>query len=219
MKTTALFAIMIMLVTALQGQTRVVHGKLTTFNTFPVQNVEISSRKAKATTKTDEFGHFSIVCEGKDVIKIKPKAFKAHQKKVNAETDSLCINLQFIDSEENMQIAVGYGYISEEDLIFAVSHLENENNEFCSYSDIFQLIKGQLSGVTVSKNEVYVRGGINSFTPGVSMAMYVVDNQRVNSISWLQPCQVKSIDVLKDASASIYGATAGNGVVLIETMK
>lgn len=44
--------------------------------------------------------------EGKDVIKIKPKAFKAHQKKVNAETDSLCINLQFIDSEENRQIEV-----------------------------------------------------------------------------------------------------------------
>jgi TonB-dependent SusC/RagA subfamily outer membrane receptor len=219
MKTTALFAIMIMLVTALQGQTRVVNGKLTTFNTFPVQNVEITSKKAKATTKTDEFGHFSIVCEENDVIKIKPKAFKARQKKVNAETDSICMNLQFIDSEANRQIAVGYGYISEEDLIFAVSHLENENNEFCSYSDIFELIKGQLSGVSVSKNEVYVRGGINSFTPGASVAMYVVDNQHVNSISWLQPCQVKSIDVLKDASASIYGTNAGNGVVLIETMK
>jgi TonB-dependent SusC/RagA subfamily outer membrane receptor len=49
--------------------------------------------------------------------------------------------------------------------------------------------------------------------------MYVVDNQRVNSIEWLQPCQIKSIDVLKDASASKYGANAGNGVVLIETMK
>ena len=219
MKTTALLAIMIMLVTALQGQTRVVHGKLTTFNTFPVQHVEVSSKKAKAATKTDEFGHFSIVCEGKDVIKIKPKAFKARQKKVDADTDSLCLNLQFIDSEENRQIAVGYGYISEEDLIFAVSHLENENNEFCSYSDIFQMIKGQLPGVSVSNNEIYVRGGINSFIPGVSMAMYVVDNQRVNSIAWLQPCQVKSIDVLKDASASIYGTNAGNGVVLIETMK
>lgn len=219
MKTTALLAIMILFVTALQAQTRVVNGKLTAFNTFPVQNVEITSKKAKAITMTDEFGHFSIVCLENDVIKIKPKAFKAHNKKVNADTDSLCLNLEFIDSEANREIAVGYGYISEEDLIFAVSHLENNNNEFCSYTDIFDLIKGQLSGVTVSKNQIYVRGGINSFTPGASMAMYVVDNQRVNDISWLQPCQVKSIDVLKDASAAIYGTNAGNGVVLIETMK
>ena len=219
MKTTALLTIMIILSTALQAQTRVVNGKLTTFNSFPVQNVEITSKKAKATTMTDEFGHFSIVCLENDVIKIKPKAFKAHNKRVNADTDSLCVNLEFIDSEANREIAVGYGYISEEDLIFAVGHLENDNNEFCSYSDIFDLIKGQISGVTVSKNQVYVRGGINSFTPGTTMALYVVDNQRVDEIAWLQPCQVKSIDVLKDASAAIYGANAGNGVVLIETKK
>jgi hypothetical protein len=79
---------MIMLASALQGQTRAVHGKLTTFDTFPVQNVEVSFKKAKATTKSYEFGHFSIVCEGKDVIKIKPKAFKTRQEKVDAETDS-----------------------------------------------------------------------------------------------------------------------------------
>ena len=75
MKTIALLAIMIIFASALQAQTRVVHGRLTTFNEFPVENVEVTSKKAKATTVTDEFGHFSIVCLENDVIKVKPKAF------------------------------------------------------------------------------------------------------------------------------------------------
>ena len=66
----------------------------------------------------------------------------------------------------NRERAIGYGYISEKDLIFAVSHLAEENNNFCSYANIFELIRGQLSSVTVSGNEIFVRGGVNSFTPG-----------------------------------------------------
>ena len=219
MKSTALIAIMIIIASTVHSQTRVVHGQLTTFNTFPVQNVEITSKKANATTMTDAFGQFSIVCLENDIIKVKPKAFKAIKKRVHADTESVQMDLQFIDSDENREMAVGYGYISEEDLTFASSHLENDNQEFCCYSDIFELIRGQLSGVTVSGNEVYIRGGINSFTPGASMALYVVDNHTTDDIAHIHPCQIKSINVLKDSNAAIYGSRGGNGVVMIETMK
>ena len=219
MKTTALIAIMIIIASTVHSQTRVVHGKLTAFDSFPVKNVEITSKKAKATTMTNEFGQFSIVCLENDKIKVKAKAFKPVQKKVNADTESLTMNLQFIDSEENREMAVGYGYISKKNLNYAVSHLEHENMEFCSYSNIFDLIRGQLSGVTVRGNEIYVRGGQNSFTPGATMALYVVDSQPTSSLDWIQPCQIKSINVLKDSNAAIYGTSGGNGVVLIETLK
>lgn len=219
MKSTALIAIMILLASTVHSQTRVVHGQLTTFNTFPVQNVEITSKKANATTITDAFGQFSIVCLEKDQIQIKAKAFKPVKKKVNANTESVNMNLQFIDSEENRKMAVGYGYISKKNLNYGVSHLEHENMEFCSYSNIYDLMQGQLSGVTVRGNEIYIRGGNNSFTPGASMALYVVDNQPTSSLDWIQPCQIKSIHVLKDSNAAIYGSRGGNGVVLIETLK
>jgi TonB-dependent SusC/RagA subfamily outer membrane receptor len=219
MKTTALIAIMIIIASTVHSQTRVVHGKITAFDSFPVKNVEITSKKAKATTMTDEFGQFSIVCLENDKIKVKAKAFKKTQKKVNADTESLTMNLQFNDSEENREMAVGYGYISKKNLTYGVSHLEHEDMEFCSYSNIFDLIQGQLSGVTVSGNEIYVRGGKNSFTPGASMALYVVDNQPTSSLDWIQPCQIKSINILKDSNAAIYGTNGGNGVILIETLK
>jgi len=157
MKSTALIAIIILIASSVHAQTRVVNGTLTAFDTYPVKNVEVSSKKAKATTTTDAFGNFSIVCLENDVIKVKPKAFKAVQKKVQKDTESVCMNLQFIDSDANRQVAVGYGYISKKDLTFGISHLVNENQEFCSYSNIFDLIRGQLSGVTVHGNEVYAR--------------------------------------------------------------
>ena len=59
-----------------QAQTRVVNGKITAYNSFPVMNVEVSSKKAKATTISDAHGNFSIVCMEKDIIMIKPKAFR-----------------------------------------------------------------------------------------------------------------------------------------------
>lgn len=219
MKSTALIAIIIIFASTVHSQTRVVHGKLTAFNSYPVMNVEITSKKANATTKTDAFGQFSIVCLENDMIRVKPKAFKQVQKKVTSDMDSIHMNLQFIDSEANREIAIGYGYISKENLNYGVSHMEQENQEFASYSNIFDLIRGQLSGVTVSGNEVYIRGGNNSFTPGTTMALYVVDNQTTSSLDWIQPCDIKSINVLKDSNAAIYGVRGGNGVVLIETKK
>lgn len=219
MKSTALIAIMILFASTAHSQTRVVHGKLTAFNSYPVMNVEITSKKANATTKTDAFGQFSIVCLENDMIRVKPKAFKRVNKKVTSDMDSIHMNLQFIDSEANREIAIGYGYISKENLNYAVSHLEQENQEFSSYSNIFDLIRSQVSGVRVSGSDIYIRGGVNSFTSGATPALYVVDNQTTSSIDWIQPSDIKSINFLKDSNAAIYGVRGGNGVVLIETKK
>ena len=202
--------------TCLFGQNKVVYGKLTIYNTFPVKNVEIKSKKAKATITTDSLGQFSIVCHEKDVIQIKAKTFQAVSRRVGPNTDSLFINLLFIDSKVNRERAVGYGYISEEDLLYAVDHLEDENNDFCSYSNVFDLIKGRFSGVTVTSNSVQIRGGNTSFTPGASEALYVVDGQVTSSIDWIQPCQIRTIDILKDSNSAIYGSRGGNGVVVIQ---
>ncbi|MEN8202152.1 MAG: TonB-dependent receptor plug domain-containing protein [Bacteroidota bacterium] len=201
------------------AQNRVVYGKLTVFKTFPVQNVEVNSKKAKASTMTDSLGNFAVVCMEKDVIRIKPKAFQSVNKTVKGDTDTLKINLIFINSRKNREIAVGYGYISEENLNYAVTHLESKNNDFCSYSNIFDLIRGQFSGVNVSNNAIYIRGGKNSFTPGASEALYVVNGQPSMTIDWISPCEIATIDILKDSDAAIYGTRGGNGVVLITTRK
>lgn len=202
---------------SLVAQNRVVHGKLTVFNTYPVKNVEVTAKKAKTAITTDSLGQFSIVCLENDVIRIKAKTFQPVTRRVGPNTDSLFVNLLFIDNKSNRERAVGYGYISEANLTYAVSHLEQQNNDFCNYTDIFDLIKGRFSGVTVSGGNVYIRGS-GSFS-GQTQALIIVNGAAVSDISWIQPCQIKSIDILKDSNAAIYGARGGNGVVLIQTMR
>lgn len=220
MKTIALIVACILFSITSIAQTRVVKGKLTTFNEYPVQNVEVASKKAKSTVMTDSLGQFEIVCNEKDVILIKTKVFQALSKKVNADDDYVSANLIFKDNPQNREIATGLGYISHEQLTFALAHMADENNDFCNYSDVFSLVKGKFPGVTVKSNSmgtegIFVRGDKSIY--GDNEAIYVVDGIRVSDVSFVNPCDMATIDILKDGGAALYGSQAANGVVVIET--
>jgi len=210
----------LLLTTVSHAQNRVVYGKLTAYNSFPVMNVEVTSKKAKSTTMSDSLGQFSIVCLKKDVIQIKPKVFEPANVKVNDETDSVNINLVFIDTKNNRELAVNSGYMTETNLNYAVSNLEEENNDYCKYTDIYALLRAEAgSGIMVSNSgSITVRGGNNSFS-GATEALIVVDGQPTSSIDWIRPCTVRSINILKGSDAAIYGTRGGNGVVVITTKK
>lgn len=200
------------------SQTRVVNGSLTAYNSLPVMNVEITSKKAKATTISDSLGNFSIVCLEKDVIMVKPKAFNPVNTKVNAETDSVKINLVFVDTKKNRELAVNSGYITETNLNYAVANLAEQNNDYCKYSDINALLRAEGgSGITISNSgRITIRGGNTSFS-GADDALIVVDGQPTTNIEWIRPCIVKSINILKGSEGAIYGSRGGNGVVVITT--
>ncbi len=206
-----------MLSSLVLAQNRVVYGTLTAFNTYPVQNIKVTAKKAKSVALSDSLGHFSIVCFEEDMIRIKPKAFRSVSEKIGPETDSLLFNLIFMDSKSNRELAVGYGYMKEDELTYAVGHLQQENNEYCNYANIFDLVKGRFAGVVVSGSTIYIRG-LNSVNSD-NEALYVVDGAITPNIEWISPCDVGSINVVKDGMAAIYGAQGSNGVVIIETKR
>jgi len=218
MKFYLILATALLITSATYAQNRVIYGKLTAYNSFPVMNVEVTSKKAKATTMSDSLGNFSIVCLEKDVVMIKPKGFQAVNKKVDKKTDSLNINLVFIDTKKNRELAVNSGFMTETNLNYAVSNLVEENNDYCKYTDIYSLIRAtQGSSVTVSNSgAITIRGGNTSFS-GMDQALIIVDGQPQIDIDWIRPCIVRSINVLKGAEANIYGTRGGNGVVVITT--
>ena len=204
------------------AQTRVVQGVLTAYNKYPVANIEVVAKKSKSTTLSDSLGNFSIVCEKKDQIKIKPEAFKTVSRNIDKNTsDTIRINLVFMDSKKNRDIAIGYGYMKKEDLTFAAEHMQQENNEYCSYTNIYELLKGKFPGVTVDGGagsyRVFVRGAqsMNSSNE----VLYVVDGSAGASIDGIHPCNIKSISVIKDGMTSIYGTRGANGVILVETKR
>ncbi len=220
MKQATLFAIVLLLTSTLYSQTRLVKGTLTTFNRYPVQNVTVTSKKAKSSVHTDSLGQFAIVCNEKDILLIKGKVFQPMSRRVNEDDDYITANLIFKDTPGNREIATGMGFISERNLTFALAHLEEENNDFCNYSDVFTLLKGKFPGVTVKNSSsggegIYVRGPKSLLQD--TEAIYVVDGAQVADINYITPCEITSIDILKDGGAAIYGSQGANGVVVIET--
>ena len=222
MRSITILAALLFFTISSTGQTRVIHGVLTAYNQYPVANIEVTAQKSKSSTVSDSLGHFSIVCQEKDMIKIKPETFKTVSRKVDRDTDTLRINLVFMDSKKNRDLAVGYGYMAKEDLTFAADHMQQENNEYCNFNDIYELLKGKFPGVSVDGTSgnyvVRIRGGNQSINSS-NEVLYVVDGSPSASISGLSPCDIRSIDVLKDGMTSIYGSRGANGVILIETKR
>jgi len=218
MKTLLIIATALLITSTVYGQNTVVNGKLTAYNSFPVMNVEISSKKAKATTVSDSLGNFSIVCLEKDVIQVKAKTFQAVNVKVNKQTDSLKINLVFIDTKKNRELAVNSGFMTERNLNYAISNLAEQNNDYCKYSDIYALLRavGGSSIEVSNSGRITIRGGNTSFS-GADEALIVVDGQPTSNIEWIRPCIVRSINILKGSEGAIYGSRGGNGVVVITT--
>jgi TonB-dependent SusC/RagA subfamily outer membrane receptor len=220
MRSFALIAFCMFTVISSFAQTRVIKGKLTTFNNYPVKNVSVESKKAGSTVMTDTLGQFELFCNEKDVIRIKNTVFEAMNKKVDEDDQYITANLIFKDSKKNRQVATGMGYISQENLTYAIAHMSHENNDFCSYSDVYSLITGKFTSVEVKASEmggsgIFVRGQKSLL--GNNEAIYVIDGMRVSDISFINPCDMATIDILKDGGAALYGSQAANGVVVIET--
>jgi TonB-dependent SusC/RagA subfamily outer membrane receptor len=102
----------------------------------------------------------------------------------------------------------------------AISNLNTDDLDFSKYTDIYDLIRGRFSGVTVVNGEVIVRGK-NTFDNSTNAALIVVDGvpRDESSLSNIPTDQVKSIDIIKDGGAAIYGVQGANGVVVIQTRR
>lgn len=221
MRTPALITVCLLMALPAFSQTRVVKGKITTFNQYPVQHVEVASKKTKSAVKTDSLGQFELVCSEKDVIMIKSKVFDPFNMRVTSRDDYVSANLVFRDTEKNREFATSVGLIKPDQLSYALAHLANENNDFCNFPDIFTLI-------SVKFPEVQVKGGSGGATRGVYVrgkksinleteAVYEVDGMKVADISFVNPCEIASIDIMKSGGTAVYGTQAINGVVVIKT--
>lgn len=216
MKKTAILIITLLSLNCVFGQLVTVKGKITAFREFPVKNVKIQSKKYKTRALTNEAGEFEIKCKKNDVLSIISQGFEKVNYKVR-KTDKLVeINLVFKDSKKNREYVVGYGMINEDNLTYAISNLSHENNDFSSYSNLSELIRAKFPTVQVNGGCVIVRGVSST---GSNCALFVVDGMSVANLSGVEPSDIKSINILKDAAASIYGTQGANGVVLIETLR
>jgi len=127
-----------------------------------------------------------------------------------------CVSKQRMASE-NGTINIGYTEIRKDRLTTSVSDVKVDEKVISSYSNIYDYIRGKVPGVNVmgsGPNAKIVIRGINSINCPTD-PLFIVDGREVSDISTINPMDVKSISVLKDASSSIYGVRGANGVIII----
>ena len=168
--------------------------------------------------------------DGKFVIQVKRGAkltfsYLGYRNTTIAASPQMKVTMQEESKVLNDVVVVGYGVQRKSSVTGAISQVKAEDMEHRTISDANQALQGKTSGVQVittsaapgSTPTVRIRG----FSSNVSSSpLYVVDGVRTTNIAGLDPNDIASMEILKDAaSAAIYGAEAGNGVVLITTKK
>ena len=203
----------------ISAQDRIVHGRVFTFDSIPLVGAEVAVKSTKQVVRTDSVGKFSVGCGNEDQLKVSAKGFTSAKFKVDEKIKVAVINMKLKPGEKNREIAIGYGYVLDADKLNAVASLNNKDLDFSQYSNMYELIQGRFAGVQIIDGEVVIRG-VNSINSGTG-ALILLDGTPVDNsiLRTLPPTQVKSINVIKDGSAAIYGSRGANGVVLIESKK
>ena len=122
-------------------------------------------------------------------------------------------------------MVIGYGTVAKKDLTGSVSSVSAKQIAAIPVSSASEALQGKMAGVSITTTEgspdadvkIRVRGG-GSLSQDNS-PLYIVDGFPVSSISDIAPTDIQSVDVLKDASAAIYGIGAADGVILVTTKK
>jgi TonB-dependent SusC/RagA subfamily outer membrane receptor len=114
-------------------------------------------------------------------------------------------------------IDIGYGTIKKKNATTSVSKIDGTNPKYASYRNIYDMLRGEVPGVQVNGTSIRIQGASSLMLS--TEPLFVVDGVTVSSIDGILPLMVKSIEVLKGSSASIYGSRGANGVILINLIK
>lgn len=218
MKKISLLVLLIVFATLIiQAQDRVIHGIVNTLDSIPLIGVEIKIKSTKQTVRTDSMGNFTAVCNKNDKLTLKAKGFYNQEVKITEKVKIVAVNMKLKPGEKERISAIGYGYVADIDKTGSVSNREVKKSDYSKYDNVFEIIRDM--GAEVKNGEIVLRGS-RSFQ-GSSAALIVIDGTIADYdyLRTLRPIEIKRIDILKDASSSVYGSRGANGVVLIETLK
>ncbi len=163
--------------------------------------VKVSPKAKMITMFTFKYGAGEVPIDGRTTINFALTGTGISQKVDNSKT------------QNDESINVGYGSVKKKDLTTSVGKIDGQNPKFASYQNIYDMIRGEVPGVQVNGKSILIQGpsSINLSTE----PLFVVDGITVSSINEISPQLVKSIEILKGASASIYGSRGANGVIII----
>ncbi len=225
MKKFSLIIMLTLMVSLLHAQNRItVSGQVTETNGQSIPGVSILVKGTMTGTVTDFDGKYALETEPQSILVYSFVGFTPVEVPVENRT---VINVQLKEQAFDVEevVVVGYGTQKVKDMTSSITTVKAEDLAKTPSGQAMQALQGKVAGLQVVSSgspgnspTIRVRG-VGSY-PGQNneAPLYVVDGMFFDNIDFLNPADIASISVLKDASASaIYGVRAANGVVLIET--
>jgi TonB-dependent SusC/RagA subfamily outer membrane receptor len=203
-----------------------VSGHVTIMNKRPVTGALIIVDNQNTGAITDKKGFYKIKVNGDSkMIGALSSSGEIIESAINGQSE---LNLTYPDKVYNVshpqitknndedEVNIGYGTINKRDLLTPVGRVDGTHSRYSSYTSIYDMLRGQ-PGVLVNGRSVIIQGISTIY--GSTEPLYVLDGSIVSTIDGIPPRMVKSIEILKGPSASIYGSRGANGVILVTLLK
>ena len=212
----------------------------------PIDGASVQVKGSGRGTATDKDGNFSLAVLEMDKVLIVSATGYDQQELYIGDGVSFTIRLNRLMKNMDEVVVIGYGEQKRKDVTGAIGSIKAEDIKNVAQTGIDQMLQGRIAGVSVSQNSGEPGGGVSVKIRGVSTIsaagtepLYVIDGvpidgnsnndvltmagdgeTKMSALSGLNPSDILSVDVLKDASAAaIYGNRAANGVVMITTKR
>ena len=201
----------------------------------PAAGATITVKNTKRSAVADDAGRFSIEASSGDILVITMVGYVKKEITVG-KNSNIQVKLSESSSQLDDVVVIGYGRTKRKDVTGSISSVTGEELRRTVPTTIDQALQGKVAGVMVQQISGQPGGGVSIQIRGVSSIsgnnspLYVIDGVIIpssgdpgsgsNPLNTINPSEIESIDVLKDASASaIYGSQATNGVIVITTKR
>lgn len=250
MRKAILLVFVLMLVAAVSWAQRTVSGRITDETGAPLANASITIKGTKTGTATSAEGFYTITVPARATSLVFSHLGKSSQELAIGTRTTLDVQLKNSDKALDEVVVVGYTVQRKKDVAAAISKIDGDDIARVPVPSFAQAMQGQAPGVAVAATSGIPGGAINVTIRGVgslnagNTPLYVVDGIQINTslsgsiggssasgssdavktqnnpLAFLNPNDIESIEILKDAAAAaIYGAKAAGGVVLVTTKR
>lgn len=218
------FSLMFLINTKSFAQTKL-EGVVKDASGVTLPGVAIKIKGTTIGTVTDVSGNFSLnISNGNQILQVSYIGFLSQEITVG-NNRKLNITLQEDSKQLQEIVVVGYGTMKKRDVTGAITSVSSEEIEKRMPSNVFQALQGSVPGVQIisgsgqpgESSSIQIRG-TSTFSSEGANPLYIVDGAPLDNIDAINPRDIESIEILKDAaSAAIYGSRSANGVIIIST--
>lgn len=225
--TKSLFCILLFFSIAVFAQEKTVSGTVTDTTGVPLPGVNVFESGTQNGTATDFDGFYSLNVSENATLEFSYVGFTTQEISV-IDRNKIDISLQPNSSELDEIVVVGYGKQKKANVTGSVATVESDQLTKVPVANVTQSLSGRLPGLVVDQNNgrpgadggnLYIRGfGANIGGVQGESPLLIVDGFE-RDFSQLDPNEIESITILKDASAAVYGVRAAAGVILVTTKR